>query len=90
MLTVDLADPTGYGRIVRDARGRVQRIVEQKDATAAQRRDPRGNTGVMVLPARLLKKWLANCSNDNAQGEYYLTDIVAMAVAEAKVPRRRR
>ena len=80
LLTVNLADPTGYGRVLRDARGRVRSIVEQKDATAAQRRVREANTGVMVLPAKPLKKWLAALRSDNAQGEYYLTDVIAMAV----------
>jgi bifunctional UDP-N-acetylglucosamine pyrophosphorylase/glucosamine-1-phosphate N-acetyltransferase len=80
LLTVNLADPTGYGRVLRDARGRVRAIVEQKDASAAQRRVREANTGVMVLPAKPLKKWLAALRSDNAQGEYYLTDVIAMAV----------
>ena len=82
LLTVELPDPTGYGRIVRDAKGRVQRIVEQKDATKAQLAIREGNTGVLAAPARLLSRWLGQLSNDNAQREYYLTDIVAMAVAD--------
>src|SRR5512139_1013868 len=82
LLTVNLADPTGYGRVLRDARGRVRAIVEQKDASAAQRRVREANTGVMVLPARPLKKWLAALRADNAQGEYYLTDVIAMAVKQ--------
>lgn len=82
LLTVNLADPTGYGRVLRDARGRVRAIVEQKDATAAQRRVREANTGVMVLPARPLRKWLAALRADNAQGEYYLTDVIAMAVKQ--------
>jgi bifunctional UDP-N-acetylglucosamine pyrophosphorylase/glucosamine-1-phosphate N-acetyltransferase len=79
LLTVNLADPTGYGRVLRDSRGRVRSIVEQKDATKAQGRVREVNTGVMVLPARPLKKWLAELRSDNAQGEYYLTDVIAMA-----------
>ena len=82
LLTVELPDPTGYGRIVRDAKGRVQRIVEQKDATKAQLAIREGNTGVLAAPARLLSRWLGQLSNDNAQREYYLTDIVAMAVKD--------
>ena len=82
LLTVNLADPTGYGRVLRDARGRVRSIVEQKDATAAQRRVREANTGVMVLPAKPLKQWLAALRSDNAQGEYYLTDVIAMAVKQ--------
>jgi bifunctional UDP-N-acetylglucosamine pyrophosphorylase/glucosamine-1-phosphate N-acetyltransferase len=82
LLTVELEDPTGYGRIVRGARGQVQRIVEEKDATARVRRIREGNTGVMVAPARLLRRWLGQLRADNAQGELYLTDVVAMAVKE--------
>lgn len=82
LLTAALDDPTGYGRIVRNARGQVQRIVEEKDATARQRRIREGNTGVLVAPAKRLRQWLARLKADNAQGELYLTDIVAMAVAE--------
>jgi bifunctional UDP-N-acetylglucosamine pyrophosphorylase/glucosamine-1-phosphate N-acetyltransferase len=87
LLTVELPDPTGYGRIVRDAKGRVQRIVEQKDATKAQLAIREGNTGVLAAPAALLSRWLGQLRNDNAQREYYLTDVIAMAVAE-KVPVR--
>ena len=81
ILTVSLEDPTGYGRIVR-ANGEITSIVEQKDADAAQRQITEVNTGIMVAPTAALKRWLATLSNDNAQGEYYLTDIVACAVAE--------
>ncbi|AMP12658.1 bifunctional UDP-N-acetylglucosamine diphosphorylase/glucosamine-1-phosphate N-acetyltransferase GlmU [Collimonas pratensis] len=80
ILTVQMADPTGYGRIVREE-GKITRIVEQKDADAAERAITECNTGIMVAPTRQLKEWLANLSNNNAQGEYYLTDIVASAVA---------
>src|SRR5205807_371735 len=77
------ADNTeGYGRIVRNSRGGVQRIVEEKDATQAQRRIRECNTGVLVSPARLLKGWLARLKADNSQREYYLTDVVAMAVKD--------
>ena len=81
VLTVDMPDPTGYGRIVRkdDA---VTAIVEQKDATADQLQINEINTGVMVASGRNLKRWIANLDNDNSQGEYYLTDIIAMAVSE--------
>ncbi len=81
ILTVELDDPTGYGRIVRDGAGRVVRIVEQKDASAGEMTIREVNTGIMALPTARLDEWLARLSNDNAQREYYLTDIVAMAVA---------
>ncbi|MFZ2852886.1 MAG: bifunctional UDP-N-acetylglucosamine diphosphorylase/glucosamine-1-phosphate N-acetyltransferase GlmU [Rhodocyclaceae bacterium] len=81
ILTVDLADPTGYGRIVRDAAGAVTRIVEQKDAAPGELAIREVNTGIMALPTARLGQWLAALSNDNAQQEYYLTDIVGMAVA---------
>lgn len=82
LLTVELTDPTGYGRIVRDAEGRVRSIVEQKDATPAQLAIREGNTGVMAIPARPLRAWLSGLRNANAQKEYYLTDVIAMAVAD--------
>lgn len=82
MLTVTLADPTGYGRILRNAAGEVQAIVEQKDASAEQLAICEGNTGIMALPGKHAARWLGSLSNQNAQGEYYLTDVVAMAVAE--------
>ncbi|RYF28057.1 MAG: UDP-N-acetylglucosamine diphosphorylase/glucosamine-1-phosphate N-acetyltransferase [Comamonadaceae bacterium] len=82
LLTVTLPDPTGYGRIVRNGGGAVQGIVEHKDASAAQRAIDEVYSGIMAVPARLLAGWLARLTNDNAQGEYYLTDIVAMAVAD--------
>ena len=82
LLTVNLADPTGYGRIVRDAAGAVLKNVEHKDATEAERLIQEVNTGVLVVPTVPLKKWLSQLSNDNAQGEYYLTDVIAMAVNE--------
>jgi len=86
LLTVKLEDPTGYGRVLRNARGQVRRIVEQKDASARERRVREGNTGVLVAPALQLKKWLTGLSNRNAQGEYYLTDVIALAVrAKVKV-----
>jgi bifunctional UDP-N-acetylglucosamine pyrophosphorylase/glucosamine-1-phosphate N-acetyltransferase len=82
LLTVELADPAGYGRILRDAAGRVTRIVEEKDASAEQRRVREVNTGILVAPVARLRDWLARIGNDNAQGEYYLTDIIGLAVAE--------
>jgi bifunctional UDP-N-acetylglucosamine pyrophosphorylase/glucosamine-1-phosphate N-acetyltransferase len=82
LLTVTLADPTGYGRVIRDARGRVRGIVEQRDATPRQQRITEGNTGVLVAPAAQLRSWLARLRSDNAQGEYYLTDVIAMAVRD--------
>ncbi len=80
LLTVDLADPTGYGRIIRDDAGVVRAIVEQKDASPAQRLICEGNTGILAVPAKRLADWLGRLSNSNAQGEYYLTDVIAMAV----------
>ncbi|MBI2307203.1 MAG: bifunctional UDP-N-acetylglucosamine diphosphorylase/glucosamine-1-phosphate N-acetyltransferase GlmU [Rhodocyclales bacterium] len=82
VLTVELTDPTGYGRIVRDAAGRVVRIVEQKDASSDERAIREVNTGIMAIPTERLAGWLAGLSNNNAQGEYYLTDVIAAAVAE--------
>lgn len=82
LLTVVLDDPSGYGRILRDAHGGVQAIREHKDATPEQRQIREGYTGMMAAPTALLRRWLAALKNDNAQGEYYLTDIVAMAVAD--------
>lgn len=82
LLTVVLADPDGYGRIVRDGAGNVVRIVEQKDANTKERAINEINTGLMAAPARSLRKWLAALKNDNSQGEYYLTDIIVMAVRE--------
>ncbi len=82
VLTVNMDDPTGYGRIVRDATGRITRIVEQKDANDNERSIREVNTGIIVAPTRALKSWLSQLSNDNAQREYYLTDIIAMAVKD--------
>ncbi|MDO9219987.1 MAG: bifunctional UDP-N-acetylglucosamine diphosphorylase/glucosamine-1-phosphate N-acetyltransferase GlmU [Thiobacillus sp.] len=82
LLTVTLADPTGYGRIVRE-HGKVTRIVEHKDATDAERAIAEVNTGILAVATRHLKQWIATLKNDNAQGEYYLTDIIARAVADA-------
>lgn len=82
LLTVELDDPTGYGRIVRSDSGSVERIVEQKDANADELAIQEGNTGIMALPASKLGGWLKQLDNDNAQSEYYLTDVIAMAVAD--------
>lgn len=85
LLTVTMADPTGYGRIVRSPGGAVEAIVEQKDASAEHLLITEGNTGIMSLPGNQAAQWLTSLSNDNAQGEYYLTDVVALAVSH-KVP----
>ena len=90
LLTIELADPTGYGRVLRGdpagrsatEGGRVHGIKEHKDATFAERAIREVYTGVMAAPTAHLKRWLAALNNDNSQGEYYLTDVVAMAVAE--------
>ena len=82
LLTAHLADASGYGRVVRDARGKLRRIVEECDANAKQRRVHEVNTGVLVASARFLKAWLARLRPRNAQREYYLTDIVGMAVRQ--------
>jgi bifunctional UDP-N-acetylglucosamine pyrophosphorylase / glucosamine-1-phosphate N-acetyltransferase len=82
LLTMNMDDPTGYGRIVRNTRGQVQKIVEQKDASKQQLKIRESNTGIVAAPAKLLRQWLALLKNNNAQREYYLTDIVAMAVKE--------
>lgn len=81
LLTVCLDNPRGYGRIVRED-GKVCAIVEEKDATDEQRKIKEVNTGIMVLPTRYLDRWLNELSNQNAQGEYYLTDVIARAVCE--------
>ena len=82
VLTETLDDPTGYGRVLTDKDGRVQAIVEQKDADAAQKAVRQINTGVVTADAATLRRWLAGLGNTNAQGEYYLTDIFAMAAGE--------
>ena len=82
LLTLELPDPTGYGRIVRGADGGVQAIVEHKDATEAQRAITEIYSGIMAVPTRRLRGWLARLDNRNAQGEYYLTDVVKFAVAD--------
>ena len=82
LLTVELQNPNGYGRIVRDSNGDVVAIVEQKDASAEQLKITEVNTGIMCVTATALKRWLPKLSANNAQGEYYLTDIIAMAVSD--------
>ena len=82
ILTVNLADPTGYGRILRNATGSVSGIVEHKDASEQQRQISEINTGIMAMPTDKLVQWLKQLGCDNAQGEYYLTDIVVMAVKD--------
>ena len=82
LLSVRMKDPAGYGRVVRDRGGRVVRIVEHKDATAKERAIDEANTGLMAAPAAQLKRWLGRIKNENAQGEYYLTDVVVQAVKD--------
>ena len=82
LLTVTLDDATGYGRIVRGADGKVGCIVEQKYATASQLAIKEVNTGIMAMQGGALKRWLGQLTNQNAQGEYYLTDVIALAVAD--------
>lgn len=82
ILSLNKIDPTGYGRIVRESSNKITAIVEHRDASATQLQIIEVNTGMMAMPNRLLKQWLAQINNNNAQGEYYLTDIVALAVAQ--------
>ena len=82
LLTVNLDNHTGYGRIVRNEQGDVLSIVEEKDASPEQREIREVNTGILLAPTNKLREWLANLSNNNAQGEYHLTDIVGMAVRQ--------
>jgi len=86
LLTAVVDDPTGYGRVIRDEHGVVARVVEEKDATDDERRVNEVNTGLMAFAAGSLRRFLAQLDNDNAQGEYYLTDVIALSVADgAKV-----
>jgi bifunctional UDP-N-acetylglucosamine pyrophosphorylase/glucosamine-1-phosphate N-acetyltransferase len=82
LLSVMLDDPTGYGRVLRDNAGNVYRIVEQKDASRKELAVREGNSGILAAPAAALKRWLGSLKNDNAQGEYYLTDVVGLAVRD--------
>lgn len=82
LLTAELSDPTGYGRILRDSVGRVTRIVEEKDATRVEQAIREINTGFLVADRARLDDWLARIGNDNAQGEYYLTDVIALAAQD--------
>lgn len=90
LLTLQLPDPTGYGRIVRNAAGDVTAIVEHKDATDAQRQIDEIYSGIMAVPTRWLRGWLGRLDNHNAQGEYYLTDVVKLAVADGCAVRAHR
>ncbi|MDB5978086.1 MAG: glmU [Nevskia sp.] len=82
VVTAETPDPAGYGRMVRDAKGRITGIVEDKDATPQQRAITEINTGLMAAQARRLKRWLSHVKNNNAKGEFYLTDVVALAVKD--------
>src|SRR5690606_5457376 len=82
VLVAELEDPSGYGRVVRDSEGHVAAIVEEKDATLEQREVAIINTGILAAESTALKRWLGSVTNDNAQGEYYLTDVFALAAAE--------
>ena len=90
LLTLQMADPTGYGRIVRGTDGAVQAIVEQKDASEAQKAINEIYSGIMAVPTRLLRGWLARLDNRNAQNEYYLTDVVKFAVADGQAVKAHR
>ncbi len=80
VLTIELDHPQGYGRIIRNTQGQVECIVEEKEANASQKQIQEINTGILIAPAAHLRRWLASLNNNNAQGEYYLTDIIAQAV----------
>lgn len=80
LLIAELTDPRGYGRILRDATGQVQSVVEEKDTTPEERQIREVSTGILAAPAKLLRTWVNALDNDNSQGEYYLTDVIAMAV----------
>lgn len=82
LLTVNLKNPTGYGRIVRNQHQKVQRIIEEKDANTEQKKIIEANTGIMAVNTAHLRKWLPKLANNNAQNEYYLTDIIALAVED--------
>ncbi|MCF1183824.1 bifunctional UDP-N-acetylglucosamine diphosphorylase/glucosamine-1-phosphate N-acetyltransferase GlmU [Marichromatium gracile] len=82
LLTAELPDPTGYGRILRDTEGRIERIVEERDADEQQRRIRESNTGFLIADRARLDDWLSRIDDDNAQGEYYLTDVTALAAAD--------
>ena len=85
LLTVELTNPSGYGRIVRDDEDQVQRIVEEKDANSEERAICEINTGILAVPVEPLRAWIAALNNDNAQGEYYLTDIIRIAVEQGVI-----
>jgi bifunctional UDP-N-acetylglucosamine pyrophosphorylase/glucosamine-1-phosphate N-acetyltransferase len=82
LLTVNLENPTGYGRIIRNTSGQVTKIVEEKDASETEKLVKEGNTGIMAVQGDKLKNWMNQLNNSNAQGEYYLTDVIEMAVAD--------
>jgi bifunctional UDP-N-acetylglucosamine pyrophosphorylase/glucosamine-1-phosphate N-acetyltransferase len=82
LVTAHLPQPCGYGRVLRDAAGRISSIVEEQDASAGQRAIQEINTGLLAAPARRLRRWLAHVKNDNAKQEYYLTDVVALAARD--------